>query len=397
MSDFRTRLRLRPSTAAHEVRDSESRDRGRDPDDRHLHAAPRRPPDRRPRLPPTDEEQGGRAHDEGDLDPEEDVLSDDDERDQRDEGPQDRGDAHQDRTLAGLGLLDRRQVELVGHHDLQPGFRLRGDLLHHLVELWPVEVPALEDVPDFLLLKVRKLDHLPSFSLDLGEVVVPARERGRVRDRAHRDGLREGRGEAARQDDRDRVRQVPRRDRPTAVAALPSLLTEVETPVGISRPEAVEAAIKAFRAKAPPLELVRAAARGVALHYDRASGVAPRSLAILGAAANLTTVMEPRDQILPVLQAIAYATSEKKPAAPAKPPLIVSGEVTHLGRSFLFAVRAGDVAEAESSFLGMVDEGWERKMAGAMVFRAALEDMGEGGRKLFLSVKSWQLARSLGS
>src|SRR2546425_265102 len=181
-----------------------------------------------------------------------------------------------------------------------------------------------------------------------------------------------------------------------AVAALPSLLTEVETAVGASRPDAVEAAVKAFRAKAPPLELVRAAARGVALHYDRASGVAPRSLAILGAAANLPSVMEPRFQPLPVLQAIAYAAYETKPAAPAKPPLIVSGEVTHLGRSFLFAVRAGDVAEAESIFLGMVDEGWERKMAGDMLFRAALEDMGEGGRKLFLSVKSWQLARSLG-
>src|SRR5437870_11459624 len=181
-----------------------------------------------------------------------------------------------------------------------------------------------------------------------------------------------------------------------AVAALPSLLTEVETAVGASRPDAVEAAVKAFRAKAPPLELVRAAARGVALHYDRASGVAPRSLAILGAAANLTSVMEPRFQPLPVLQAIAYAAYETKPAAPAKPPLIVSGEVTHLGRSFLFAVRAGDVAEAESIFLGMVDGGWERKMAGDMLFRAALEDMGEGGRKLFLAVKAWQLARSLG-
>lgn len=181
-----------------------------------------------------------------------------------------------------------------------------------------------------------------------------------------------------------------------AAAALPSLLTEVETAVGGSRQEAVDAAIKAFHAKAPPEELVRAAARGVARHYDRASGVPPRSLAILGAAANLTSVMEPRFRILPVLQAIAYAASEKKPAAPARPPLVVSGEVTHLGRSFLFAVRAGDVAEGESIFLGMVDEGWERKMAGDMLFRAALEDMGEGGRKLFLSVKSWQLARFLG-
>src|SRR2546428_875751 len=181
-----------------------------------------------------------------------------------------------------------------------------------------------------------------------------------------------------------------------AVAALPSLLTEVESAVGAVRPEAVDAAVKAFRATAPPVELVRAAARGVALHYDRASGVAPRSLTILSAAANLTSVIEPRYQVLPVLQAIAYAASEKKAASPAKPPLVVSGEVTHLGRSFLSAVRAGDVVEAESIFLGMVGEGWERKMAGELLFRGALEDMGEGGRKLFLAVKSWQLARSLG-
>src|SRR5207245_10648177 len=181
-----------------------------------------------------------------------------------------------------------------------------------------------------------------------------------------------------------------------AVAALPSLLTEVETEVGASRPDAVDAAVKAFRAKASPLELARAAARGIATHYDRASGVAPRSLTILSAAANLTSVIEPRYQVLPVLQAIAYAAYETKPAAPAKPPLIVSGEVTHLGRSFLFAVRAGDVAEAESIFLGMVDEGWERRMAGDMVFRAALADVGEGGRKLLRAAESWQLARSLG-
>jgi len=181
-----------------------------------------------------------------------------------------------------------------------------------------------------------------------------------------------------------------------AVAGLPSLLTEVEAAVGASRPDAVDAAAKAFRANAPPLEVIRAAARGVAMHYDRTSGAAPRSLAILGAAANLASVMQPQFRALPVLQAITYAASEKKASTPGKPPLVVSGEVTHLGRSFLFAVRAGDVAEAESIFLGMVDEGWERKMAGDMLFRAALEDMGEGGRKLFLAVKSWQLARSLG-
>src|SRR3989475_952928 len=181
-----------------------------------------------------------------------------------------------------------------------------------------------------------------------------------------------------------------------AVAGLSSLLTEVEAAVGASRPDAVDASVKAFRANAPPLEVLRAAARGVATHYDRASRAAPRSLAILGAAANLISVMQPRFHALPVLQVVSYVASEKKASTPAKPPLVVSGEVTHLGRSFLFAVRAGDVAEAESIFLGMVDEGWERKMAGDMLFRAALEDMGEGGRKLFLAVKSWQVARSLG-
>jgi len=74
----------------------------------------------------------------------------------------------------------------------------------------------------------------------------------------------------------------------------------------------------------------------------------------------------------------------------------VSGEITHLGRSFLFAVRDGNRAEAESIFLGMLAEGKERKMAGDMLFRAAIEDMGEGGRKLMVAVKSWQLARSFG-
>src|SRR3989442_2613634 len=177
---------------------------------------------------------------------------------------------------------------------------------------------------------------------------------------------------------------------------LASLLGEVGAAVGRSGNEAVEAARKAFVAKAPPLEVGRPAARGRAGHAVAASGAAPRGLAMLAAATTLFAVMQPRLQPLPVLQALAFIAGEKKSPTPARPPVVVSGEVTHLGRSFLFAVRAGDVAEAESIFLGMVDEGWERKMAGDVLFRAALEDMGEGGRKLFLAVKSWQLARSLG-
>src|SRR5437773_11181865 len=133
-----------------------------------------------------------------------------------------------------------------------------------------------------------------------------------------------------------------------AVPGLSSLLTEVETAVGASRSDAVDAAVKAFRAKAPPLEVIRAAARAVATHYDRMSGVAPRSLAILGAAANLTSVPEPRFGALPALQAVSYAAAAKKAPPPAKPPRAGHGDVTHLGLVFRVAVRAGHVGGAES-------------------------------------------------
>jgi len=158
----------------------------------------------------------------------------------------------------------------------------------------------------------------------------------------------------------------------------------------------VAAASRAFERKAAPIEVVRAAALGAASHDDPGSSVAPRGLAILGAASNLQPVIQPRFRPLPVLQAVSYLASEKRASAEIRPALVVSGEITHLGRSFLFAVRGGDLAEAESIFLGMVDERSERKMAGDMLFRAAIEDMGEGGRKLFIAVKSWQLAQALG-
>ena len=176
-----------------------------------------------------------------------------------------------------------------------------------------------------------------------------------------------------------------------------SLLAEVEGAVGASAGrEAVDAAVKAFAGKVAPLEVIRAAARGAAAHYDGGSGVGPRGLAVLASAANLLPVLQPRFHPLPVLQAVSFAAAETKSPRPGSPPLVVSGEVTHLGRSFLFAVRAGDLSEAESIFLGMVDEGWERTMAGDMLFRAAVEDMGEAGRKFFIAAKAWQLARSLG-
>jgi hypothetical protein len=175
-----------------------------------------------------------------------------------------------------------------------------------------------------------------------------------------------------------------------------SLLAELDLAVRGSHPDrAADVALEAFREKVPPVEVVRTAARAFAAHDDGSAG-APRALVALASALGLGPRFEPRLQPLPILQAVYFAASERKADRPPKSPAVVSGEVTHLGRSFVFAVRAGDRAEAESIFLGMVTEGRERKMAGDMLFRAAIEDMGEGGRKLMVSVKSWQLARSLG-
>ena len=176
-----------------------------------------------------------------------------------------------------------------------------------------------------------------------------------------------------------------------------SPLAELESAIQRSKSDrAAAAALDAIRAKVPLMEVVRTAARAFATHYDGATGVAPRSLVALSSAANLIPVMQPRFQPLPILQAVSFVAAAKKADAPARPAVVVSGEITHLGRSFLFGVRDGNRPEAESIFLGMLAEGKERKMAGDMLFRAAIEDMGEGGRKLMVAVKSWQLAHSLG-
>ena len=176
-----------------------------------------------------------------------------------------------------------------------------------------------------------------------------------------------------------------------------SSLADLEAAVHRSNVDAaVRAAIEALRAKVSPIEVVRSAGRGFAASYDGTSGAAPRGLVVLSSAVNLLPFLQAQFHPLPILQAVAFVAYEKKAKAPPKPPLAVSGEISHLGRSFLFAARAGDRGEAESIFLGMLPEGRERKMAGDMLFRAAIEDMGEGGRKLMIAVKSWQLARVLG-
>lgn len=175
-----------------------------------------------------------------------------------------------------------------------------------------------------------------------------------------------------------------------------SLLAELESAIAASDADrAAESALCALRGGVPAIDVLRTSARSFASRYEASHG-APRPLAALSSAWNLRSVMQPDAQPFPLLQGVSFAAAENKAKAIGDPAPVVSGEVTHLGRSFLFAVRAAEVAEAESIYLGMVPEGRERRMAGDILFRAALEDMGEGGRKLMIAVKSWQLARCLG-
>lgn len=176
-----------------------------------------------------------------------------------------------------------------------------------------------------------------------------------------------------------------------------SPLADLELAVSTSRPEAVaSAALQALRGRTPPLEILRAAARASAARYDPGSGLAPHGLATLAAVAALPPHLDPEDAPLAVLQGLALIASEKKLGAAQRPAPIVAGEVSHLGRSALLAARSGSAGDAESLFLAIVDEGWERRQTGEILFRAALEDMGDAGHKLLMSVQLWRLARSLG-
>lgn len=177
----------------------------------------------------------------------------------------------------------------------------------------------------------------------------------------------------------------------------PSALAELELALASSRADrAAEAALLAVRTAVDPLEILRTAALVAASRYDAASGLAPHAVCTLASVAGLRGRTEPRHYPLAVLQAVVLVAAEKKLPVPQRPPAVVSGEVTHLGRSALLAFRAGAMPDAESIFLGILDEGWERRMAGEVLFRASLEDLGEGGHKLLAAVAAWQLARALG-
>src|SRR5205807_1002246 len=115
-----------------------------------------------------------------------------------------------------------------------------------------------------------------------------------------------------------------------------------------------------------------------------------RPKAFLSTPASARRMTDPSASPLAGLESAVERPKSDRPAA------VVSGESARLGRSVVFGVREGHRPEAESSFRGMLAEGKERKRAGDVLYRAALEDMGEGGRKLVVAVKSWQHAHPPG-
>src|SRR2546425_603672 len=447
---MRPHLAARERPAAHEVRDPEAREGGAEPDHEHLEATPPGVADRDAGLVPPDDEQRRRAHEHRDDDSEDDVVLRDEERREGDQGPHDRGDANEDGALPRLTRVHRGEVELMGHHDLEPCLRLRRDLVHHFLEFFAVEVPALEDLADLLPFEVREFDHLPALPFHLRGVVVPPGDRRRVGDRAHGDGLGEGRREAARQDDGDRVRVPVGGDRDphddpedvhepvlapqdevgeeaglrvflrerVLVDAAPereprchhAVLRRCERPLGYdgfrsgsaeegfsplrrwaarmsaplvppwsvslggairsTDPEAaLRAGLAAVDAKAAPLEIVRAAA----LTYGETIGVGTREplrgMMALSAAVRIARNLSPRVKALPVLRAVALAAADPKvPSSERRRRLKVSGEISHLTRSFEYAVRTGAFEDAVSIFSGLLFEGKERVMAGGILF-----------------------------
>src|SRR3990172_7086595 len=123
----------------------------------------------------------------------------------------------------------------------------------------------------------------------------------------------------------------------------------------------------------------------------------PPAFLALSAAVRPARHLPPNLAPLPVLQALTLAAADGKlPASEHRRRTAVAGEISHLTRSFEYAVRTGAFGDAVSIFSGLLREGRERVMAGDVLFRVAAEDMAMAGHKLIYAVKGWQLASALG-
>ena len=160
---------------------------------------------------------------------------------------------------------------------------------------------------------------------------------------------------------------------------------------------AMRAGLAAVEAKVAPVEIARPAALAYGESVDTAKREPLRGLLALSAAVRLSRTLGTRLKALPVLRALTLAAGDAKVRpSERRRPRRVSGEISHLTRSFEYAVRTGAFEDAVSIFSGLLVEGKERVMAGDILFRVAAEDGVGGGHKLVYAVKAWQLASALG-
>jgi len=163
------------------------------------------------------------------------------------------------------------------------------------------------------------------------------------------------------------------------------------------RDATLAAGLRAVEARAPHLEVARAGALAYASSVDVSPEYPPHGFLALSAAVRLARHLPPNLAPLPVLQALTLAAADGKlPASEHRRRTAVAGEISHLTRSFEYAVRTGAFGDAVSIFSGLLREGRERVMAGDVLFRVAAEDMVMAGHKLIYAVKGWQLASALG-
>ena len=168
----------------------------------------------------------------------------------------------------------------------------------------------------------------------------------------------------------------------------------VEEAIGSRDPVGCAARIaEILGAGVDPKEVVRTAALAAARHF---APRLPPPHALLALAASLDLAAKTGTRHMPVLQACALAASEWDAEPLEGPRHSVSGDELHLGRSFLLAVQARDVLEADAVFSGLLREGEERRLVGDALFDACAQDAAGQGHKLTFAVGSWRLARALG-
>ena len=182
-----------------------------------------------------------------------------------------------------------------------------------------------------------------------------------------------------------------------APAAAAKWSTDLADAIGSEDPDnALRAGLAAVDAKVAPIEIARAAALAYGESVDVAKGSPLPGFVGLTSSIRLSRHLAPGLQPLPVVRGLTLAAMDPKlPHSERRKRLKVSGEISHLTRSFEYAVRTGAFADAVSIFSGLLTEGKERVMAGDILFRVAAEDMVNGGQKLVYSVKAWQLASAL--